>query len=265
MRTYELVGSVYGLFSTKNKFTEEEVVKIPNISFKSLADIDKVTAKYSVADFKKILPPVYQHKNLFSIRVLEDGHTVCFEKAIFDDKEMALIAESVKKETINFNNKKRTVNLITLHNAFYLKNLDSLEKIILDKDMAKINKIYNEKYYFNFIARRCINFDTLEDSCEFQDLRTFFADYEVFRSYVMKKDKKLYNNISLHNKKSYDKPFKLRKENSNVGSKIIASTYDEDEDDDDYDKEEFLDLEEIESMSENDATILNKKGIVPIK
>lgn len=263
MRTYELVGSVYDLFNTKNKFTEEEVVKIPDVSFKSLADIDKVTAKYSIGEFKNMLPPVYQHKNLFSIKVLEDGHTVCFKKTIFDDKEMVLIAESVKKETINFNNKKRTVNLITLHNAFYLKNLDSLEKIILDKDMAKINSIYNEKYYYNFIARRCINFDTLEDSCEFQDLRTFFADYEVFRSYVMKKDKKVYNNISLHNKKSYDKPFKLKKENSNVGSRIIDSTYNEG--DDDYDKEEFLDLEEIESMSENDATILNKKGIVLIK
>lgn len=263
MRTYELVGSVYDLFSTKNKFKEEEVVKIPNISFKSLADIDKITAKYSVADFKKILPPVYQNKNLFSIRVLENDHVICFEKAIFDNKEMALIAESVKKETINFNNKKRTGNFITLHNAFYLKNLKEMEELVLNKDLDKINRIYNEKYYYNFIARRCINFDTLEDSCEFQDLRTFFADYEVFRSYVMKKDKKVYNNISLHNKKSYDKPFKLKKENSNVGSKIIASTYNED--DDDYDKEEFLDLEEIESMSESDATILNKKGIVPIK
>lgn len=254
---YDIVGSYYDKFAKNNKYTEEEIIKIPDIKFNSLKDVDKFTANITKSDFEKMINDDYEYKNHFSIRITTNEGRCFYRTIIFDNKELVSLINSIKKKTLNSPNGPRTVDYIAGNNELLVKLWKNIEEIIERKDKDIINSTFDENYAF--IIRRYIESDTNENSEDYTMIREWFREYNVFRKYLVSKDKPFISNMNVRNN-NYKKPMEVNTSSivsSNISTNNFANEKEENIiyfDDGTYKAdEEFLEPNELEEAYGDNA------------
>ena len=247
---YELVGSVY----TWGKYQDQEVVKLDNISLKTIEDIDKFTSLYPDAfAISNKLGEKYQNKNHYSIRVTNNKGTVYYQRVIYDIKDLDNIISKLKKNTIYTINGYRNVKLVPTNNVLFAKSFQELEDLINNKDIERIEELFNKDSKFTFLVKRFIESNSYEeqDYEALQNIELNFQNYEVFRKYLANKSKKKISNLKV--KKNLDTNYSLKKEPSKGFGYNVAAP-------DETVYEEFFEEDEIAEMvgGDIDAVPLHK-------
>ena len=247
---YELVGSVY----TWGKYQDQEVVKLDNISLKTIEDIDKFTSLYHDAfAISNKLGGKYQNKNHYSIRVTNNKGTVYYQRVIYDIKDLDNIISKLKKNTIYTVNGYRNVKLVSTNNPLFVKSFQELEDLITNKDIERIEELFNKDSKFTFLVKRFIESNSYEeqDYEALQNIELNFQNYEVFRKYLANKSKKKISNLKV--KKNLDTNYSLKKEPSKGFGYNVAAP-------DETVYEEFFEEDEIAEMvgGDIDAVPLHK-------
>ena len=247
---YELVASNYDKY--KKTYHDEQVV----LGVNSIEKIDEITAGVKKYDFINSLDEKYQDKNTFSIRITNDKGYSYYQKVIFDDKDLVEIINSLTKKTISTAEGLRTVKYITSRNTLFRESFNEVMKLIEADQLDRLNLIFNENSNYSFLIKRYLNRDRTEDNeYLFRYLSDNFKDYEVFRKYLVNKDKKLVSNLRV-------KPSVINTSNKivdrkNVVAPIKTVSYQEriiNFDDGTYkEEEEFLSDEEKEEMYGNEG------------
>ena len=251
---YDLVGSVYDKYAKGNKYKEEEIIKIPGVTFNSLEDIDKFTAGLTGAyDLSNRLDEKYQEKNVFSIRVTNTDKSFYYKSIIYNNLYLIKIIESLKKDSVYTTHGYRTIKMYNGNNPFFLDAWLDVEKKIIEKDSEWLSRVFGENNSYYTLINRYIKGDSFENGVLMLELEEAFRNYEVFRKYLTNKDKK--NIISNINVTSSNIPVKTNLDviEDKLGSDIsyVPLDSDDDEDEDVYDPDEYLTLspEELEQMT----------------
>ena len=247
---YELVGSVY----IWGKYQDQEVVKLDNVSLKTIEDIDKFTSLYPDAfAISNKLGEKYQNKNHYSIRVTNNKGTVYYQRVIYDIKDLDNIISKLKKNTIYTINGYRNVKLVPTNNVLFAKSFQELEDLINNKDIERIEELFNKDSKFTFLVKRFIESNSYEeqDYEALQNIELNFQNYEVFRKYLANKSKKKISNLKV--KKNLDTDYSLKKEPSKGFGYNVAGS-------EETVYEEFFEEDEIAEMvgGDIDAVPLHK-------
>ena len=251
---YDLVGSVYDKYAKGNKYKEEEIIKIPGVTFNSLEDIDKFTAGLSGSyDLSRRLDDKYQGKNTFSIRVTNNDKSFYYKSIIYNNPDLIKIIESLKRDLVYTTHGYRTNKMYNGNNPLFLDAWLDVEKKIIEKDSEWLSRVFGENSSYYTLINRYIKGDPFENGYLILELEEAFRNYEVFRKYLTNKDKK--NIISNVNVTSSNIPVKTNLDviEDKLGSDIsyVPLDSDDDEDEDVYDPDEYLTLspEELEQMT----------------
>lgn len=247
-KQYVLVGSVYDRFAKGNKFKEEEVIKIPGVTFNSLVDVDRFTSQITSFDLLNTITKGYKSKNTISIKVFYNEENSYFKTAIFNNKELYELLESVKKVAKKRDGKFKDIFVITKSNSYFNNNLEQMMKLLYDEDASKLDSIFGKNKYFSILINKYLKRDKFEDASSIiEELRNAFKDYDVFRTFIVNKNKSnTYTNCNIEPSTIVNIKSKPVIAGTKVGEFISKDSVDIDEEDD---KEEFFDDKEIELMS----------------
>ena len=244
---YDLVGSVYDKYARGNKYREEEIIKIPGVTFSSLDDIDKFTAGLSGSyDLSRRLDDKYQGKNTFSIRVTNSNDNFYYKSIIYNTPDLIKIIDSLKKNLVYTTRGYRTIKIYNGNNPLFIDAWLDVEKKILEKDSEWLSGVFGENSSYYTLINRYIKGDAFENDNLILELEDAFRDYEVFRKYLTNKDRK--NIISNVNIKSSSIPVKTNLDviEEKLGDSISFVPLDDEEDDYEPDDFAFLSPEERE-------------------
>ena len=244
---YDLVGSVYDKYARGNKYREEEIIKIPGVTFSSLEDIDKFTAGFSgFYEFSNSLDDKYQKKTRFSIRITKNNGNVIYRPVIYNTPDLIKIIDSLKKNSVYTTHGYRTIKIYNGNNPLFIDAWLDVEKKILEKDSEWLSGVFGENSSYYTLINRYIKGDAFENDNLILELEDAFRDYEVFRKYLTNKDRK--NIISNVNIKSSSIPVKTNLDviEEKLGDSISFVPLDDEEDDYEPDDFAFLSPEERE-------------------
>ena len=264
---YDLVGSVYDKYARGNKYKEEEIIKIPGVTFKSLEDIDRFTASFSgFYEFSNSLDDKYQKKTRFSIRITKNNGNVTYRTVIYNNPDLIEIIDSLKEKTVQTIRGVRTVKMYLGDNDLFLDAWGDVSNKILkskvnDADREWLFSVFGEKSSYTILINRYIKGDSFDSETDkiLLDLERDFREYEVFRRYLTNKDKT--NNkstVSNVNVPSSNIPVKtsLGVIEDKLGSDISYVSLDDEEDDYEPDDFAFLSPEErVEAYGEGNIDI----------
>ena len=263
-KQYDLVGCVYDKYNRFNKYTEEEIIKIPGVTFSSLEDIDKFTAGLSGSyDLSRRLDDKYQGKNTFSIRVTNSNDNFYYKSIIYNTPDLIKIIDSLKKNSVYTTHGYRTIKIYNGNNSLFIDSWLDVEKKILEKDSEWLSGVFGENSSYYTLINRYIKGDAFENDNLILELEDAFREYEVFRKYLTNKDKVNNNSDKVKNKSTVSNvnvpsstiPVKtsLGAIEDKLGSDIsyVSSDEEKEEDEDVYDPDEYLFLspEELEQMT----------------
>ena len=261
---YDLVGSVYDKYARGNKYKEEEIIKIPRVTFNSLEDIDKFTASFSgFYEFSNSFDDKYQKKTRFSIRITKNNGNVTYRPVIYNNPDLIEIIDSLKENTVQTIRGVRTVKMYLGDNDLFVDAWGDVSNKILkskvnDADREWLFSVFGEKSSYTILINRYIKGDPFDSETDkiLLDLERDFREYEVFRKYLTNKDKvKNKSTVSNVNVPSSTIPVKtsLGAIEDKLGSDIsyVSSDEEKEEDEDVYDPDEYLFLspEELEQMT----------------
>lgn len=277
-KQYDLVGSVYDKYARGNKYKEEEIIKIPGVTFKSLEDIDRFTASFSgFYEFSNSLDDKYQKKTNFSIRITKNNGNVTYRSVIYNNPDLIEIIDSLEENTVHTIRGVRTVKMYLGDNDLFVDAWGDVSNKILkskvnDADREWLFSVFGEKSSYTSLINRYIKGDPFDSETDrtFLDLEQDFREYEVFRRYLTNKDKtnnisgKANNELDKENNKSTVSNVDVPSSNipvktslgvieDKLGSDISYVSLDEEkeEDEDVYDPDEYLFLspEELDQMT----------------
>ena len=261
---YDLVGSVYDKYARGNKYKEEEIIKIPGVTFNSLEDIDKFTASFSgFYEFSNSFDDKYQKKTRFSIRITKNNGNVTYRTVIYNNPDLIEIIDSLEENTVQTIRGVRTVKMYLGDNDLFVDAWGDVSNKILkskvnDADREWLFSVFGEKSSYTILINRYIKGDSFDSETDkiLLDLERDFREYEVFRKYLTNKDKvKNKSTVSNVNVPSSTIPVKtsLGAIEDKLGSDIsyVSSDEEKEEDEDVYDPDEYLFLspEELEQMT----------------
>ena len=210
---YDLVGSVYDKYARGNKYKEEEIIKIPGVTFNSLEDIDKFTAGLSSSyDLSSRLDDKYQGKNTFSIRVTNSNDNFYYKSIIYNTPDLIKIIDSLKKNLVYTTHGYRTIKIYNGNNPLFIDAWLDVEKKILEKDSEWLSGVFGENSSYYTLINRYIKGDAFENDNLILELEDAFRDYEVFRKYLTNKDRKnIISNVNIKSSSVTEGKFELFK------------------------------------------------------
>lgn len=247
-KQYDLVGSVYDKYARGNKYREEEIIKIPGVTFNSLEDIDKFTASFSgFYEFSNSLDDKYQKKTRFSIRITKNNGNVTYRTVIYNNPDLIEIIDSLKENTVQTIRGVRTVKMYLGDNDLFVDAWGDVSNKILkskvnDADREWLFSVFGEKSSYTILINRYIKGDSFDSETDkiLLDLERDFREYEVFRKYLTNKDKvKNKSTVSNVRVTSSNIPVKtsLGVIEDKLGSDISYVSLDDEEDD--YEPDDF--------------------------
>lgn len=229
-----------------NKFTDQEVIKIPDVEFNSLEEIDRYTAAMTKDEFAMQLSYENSMKNTYSIRILNSNSEPSWRRIIFNKKELIPIIDSIVKKTVCKTKKGKkhffTTKYITSNDPFFVRNWNEVVDEITNGNAEKINYLFEGSYDLLAYAKVLMNTDPYDYEGineQLQRLENSFRNYDEFRRYLTNKEKP-------YNQNKYLANFKIKQ--VIVKPTVMIKTQPEAIKSFNEDKEEFLDYDEIESM-----------------
>lgn len=257
-KQYDLVGYVYDRYSKGNRFKEEEIIKIPGVTFNSLEEIDRFSSRFPNSyDLSNYLDKKYLNKTGFSIRITDNNGRSSYRSIIYNIPELSSIIDNLKEDTITVSGKKRTVNLYTGSSKYFRDIWDKVEKKILDEDREWFNNVFNGSWYLTLI-NQYFNRDRFEASPDISilDLERAFKDYSVLRKCITYKDNSIVSNLNVT---TSNIPFETNLDKREVKTSNYTSDVPLDKEEDD-DKEEFFDDKELKMMAGEGDVPYNFRG-----
>ncbi len=253
---YDLVGSVYDKYSKGNKYKEEEIIKIPGVTFNSLEDIDKFTASLSSSySLSRKLGDQYQDKNTFSIRITNSDSRIYYKSIIYNNPALVKIAGSLKQKTVYTPSGPKTVKMYLGNDDLFIKTFNTVLNKIED---SKVNNetrewlygVFGEESRYTTLINRYINGDVFDSETYeiLSDLKESFREYDVFRKYLTN-GRKTTNKSKVSNVEVISSNIPVKTSLHNIEDKLGSNISYIPLDNDDYDKEEFFDDKEIEMMA----------------
>lgn len=247
-KKYELIGCYYNKYA-KNKYQNEQVIKIDGVKLDSLESIDRFTSMYTYQYFTDMLGNIYPDKNMFSIRVSDSkSDKNYFLKTIYDDKELNRVLGMTTKKTIDTATGKRTVSLVPLREKIVYQTFAPIKEALVNKDYDEVSSlIYTRSDYMFKLERFCkTSYDEGEADNDLASLEKEFCDYSVFRdAYLPRIKKKVDNLVIKTNKKPvFTRNITVNKE-AQFTDQLVRFNQDE--------KEEFLDEAEYEKAYGDNA------------
>lgn len=280
-KQYDLIGYVYDKYNRFNKYTEEEIIKIPGVTFNSLEDIDRFTASFSsFYEFSNSLDAKYQKKTNFSIRITKNNGNVTYRSVIYNNPDLIEIIESLEENTVQTIRGVRTVKMYLGDNDLFVDAWGDVSNKILkskvnDADREWLFSVFGEKSSYTILINRYIKGDSFDSETDkiLLDLERDFREYEVFRRYLTNKDKtnnnseKANNELDKENNKSTVSNVNVSSSNipvktslgvieDKLGSDISYVSLDDE--DDDYEPDDFAflsDEERLEAYGEGNVDI----------
>lgn len=250
---YELVSYVYDKNDKYNRYKEVVPVKIDGVSFKSVEDIDKYTASFADSDsLSSSLDEKFQNKKNFSIRITKNDGTSYYRSVIYNKPGLIDIINSLDKKPELTINGYRTIKKITLLNSTFADAWKEVEKRILKKDMGWLCNVFGKNDNYITLISRYVDGDYFDSETNslMADLAKTFKDYEVFRKYLIYKDKP-YKDKSLIDRLNFNghvpSNSSLKRESPIYVSSVSTVFYDDDSNGYDPDDEAFLSPEEKEA------------------
>lgn len=247
-KKYELIGCYYNKYA-KNKYQNEQVIKIDGVKLDSLESIDRFTSMYTYQYFTNMIGNIYPDKNMFSIRVSDSkSDKNYFLKTIYDDKELNRVLGMTTKKTIDTATGKRTVSLVPLREKIVYQTFAPIKEALANKDYDEVSSlIYTRSDYMFKLERFCkTSYDEGEADNDLASLEKEFCDYSVFRdAYLPRIKKKVDNLVIKTNKKPvFTRNITVNKE-AQFTDQLVRFNQDE--------KEEFLDEAEYEKAYGDNA------------
>ena len=235
---YDLVGSVHDKYARGNKYKEEEIIKIPGVTFKSLEDIDRFTASFSgFYEFSNSLDDKYQKKTKFSIRITKNNGNVTYRTVIYNNPDLIEIIDSLEENTVQTIRGVRTVKMYLGNNDLFLDAWGDVSNKILkskvnDADREWLFSVFGEKSSYTILINRYIKGDPFDSETDkiLLDLERDFREYEVFRKYLINKDKvnnksnKTNNELDKENSKSTVSNLNVTTSNIPTGTTISTAS-----------------------------------------
>ena len=202
-KKYELIGCYYNKYA-KNKYQNEQVIKIDGVKLDSLESIDRFTSMYTYQYFTNMLGNIYPDKNMFSIRVSDSkSDKNYFLKTIYDDKELNKVLGMTTKKTIDTATGKRTVSLVPLREKIVYQTFAPIKEALVNKDYDEVSSlIYTRSDYMFKLERFCkTSYDEVEADNDLASLEKEFCDYSVFRDAYLPRIKKKVDNLVIKTNK----------------------------------------------------------------
>ena len=227
---YDLVGSVYDKYARGNKYKEEEIIKIPGVTFKSLEDIDRFTASFtSFYEFSNSLDDKYQKKTRFSIRITKNNGNVTYRTVIYNNPDLIEIIDSLEENTVHTIRGVRTVKMYLGDNDLFVDAWGDVSNKILkskvnDADREWLFSVFGEKSSYTILINRYINGDSFDSETDkiLLDLERDFREYEVFRRYLTSKVK--VNNESKNKANKENKELDKERNKSTISNVNVPSS-----------------------------------------
>lgn len=254
-KKYELITCRYDNRS-KNKYQNEEVVKIPGTKLDTLEDIDTFTSRFPYFTFEKIMSNMYPDKNLYSIRVTDTKSGISyFLKTVYGDKELYKVLRMASKRTIDTLTGKRTVNMVPLGEKIVYQTFSPIREALMAKDYNKVCSLINtRKDYMSKMERFCnSSYDESAEDTNLFSLEKEFCDYPVFRDAYIPRIKKKVTNLTISPKKvtTFKNNISVDKEPKEaVVENLVLLNQGE--------KEEFLSEEEYQNSYGDSASYLGE-------
>ena len=203
-KKYELIGCYYNKYA-KNKYQNEQVIKIDGVKLDSLESIDRFTSMYTYQYFTNMIGNIYPDKNMFSIRVSDTKSDKCyFLKTIYEDKELNKVLGMTTKKTIDTATGKRTVSLVPLREKIVYQTFAPIKAALVNKDYDEVSSlIYTRSDYMFKLERFCkTSYDEGETDNNLALLEKEFCDYPVFRDAYLPRTKKKVDDLKVRINKS---------------------------------------------------------------
>lgn len=270
-RGYELVSSVYD----RGEFTNEKIVYIG-----SLTEIDKITTMYH--DSKSMMLESNDFdltgSNVLSIRYpVSASNKLFYMNVLFDQKEMKKIIDGVHLASIYIGGKKVFTEVVDVNDPFFkemrldfYRKIDSMGYRFLDEVMTVGGSNSLKLLVKRYLDMSSGNIYSLEDLENFNvvkaDLNKEFTRYINFRNYVVSLKKYNSRNSLAFSSLSSKRGLSIGKEAVKLSNPVISknSPYSKVAEylGGDDDKEEFLEIDEIEKSVGEGNDIKGYKGYV---
>ena len=197
---YDLVGSVYDKNAKVNKYKDEEIIKIPGVTFKSLEDIDKFTAGLTGSlELKNKIDKKYQDKTTFSIRVTKDNENFYYNSIIYNNPNLIQIASSLKSKTSYITGSPRTIKMYFGNNDLFVNAWNDVKSKILNsrtkvEDKEWLYGVFGENSRYTTLINRYINGDVFDSETFMKRPNQKYAPMIIY--FPRNNEEDMYNNLS---------------------------------------------------------------------
>lgn len=246
---FQLVASRYD--RSKKEYLDEKSIKIEGIKFDGIEDIDRFTAGLTKYQFLNLLGDKFNDMNSFAIKISNIKRASYNTSIIYDNDLLIEIIDSIVKCTYKTPFGYRTIKKITCNSKLFEESWNEVYNLIVNKDLESLSAIFHEKSEYTFMLRRAINSDSNSSSYykELAELETSFRSYDVFRKYLVNKDKVSKPSLTPSNIKNLN----IQDYDYTTNCVIINYKLIPDNSDIDDEKEEFFEDDEIKSMYPDDS------------
>lgn len=269
---YELVSS----FCNKGKFTNERVMYMA-----SLLDIDRITCMYydsrdmllNNKDFNFDI----ENSNTLSIRYhFSNSYKSFYMNALFDQKEMRDVIDNVHLTSFFIRGKKIFTEVVDVKNPFFVQmrsdfysKLDNMGTRFIDEMMPTSGSNNLKLFIKNYLEVSNSTIYSTEDLQNFNEIRSNlnkeFSRYINFRNYIISLKKYNKNNSAMSFFSPQKRNLSIKAEAFKISNPVVNKNqpyYRVAEYLDVDDKEEFLEMDEIEKSVGEGNVIKGYKGYV---
>ncbi len=208
MSKYYLVASI---FNGQDFYDETPIKSLENTSLETLKDIDLFTSRHSSFELFQL---VYQelknsNYNQLSIKHMKNKEsTPSYYRVITGDPDYLEVIFDMKETTYQLLGRKSTSLTVKKDSSLYKREKEKLDEILRERNVEKINQLYQYQTNFSFLVNRYLKTDYDDVSQMTQDYQMIineFSSYKTFRYWYIlntKREKQNWNNqkIQFQNK-----------------------------------------------------------------
>lgn len=282
MGRYYLVGSYYDMYK-KTYSNEIRIKEIDGVKLSSLVSIDNFTSRYNRLEIISKIEKELGIKGINHLVIKYSKNNDLMPehyRVIYKDDMFNSCVNGLKENTVNILGKTRKTLFVDRNNELYISEVKKILDIIKSGDMDMFSKIYSKNNDFSLLVRRYLNSSYDNELDKEEDLKLIlleFSRYKTFRGWIVEQNKLKENSFNRsinYNKASTSRKVNIGKvhistyeENSKEFDKMFESrnnmNYDEyrtlEHNSYDDEKEEFLDVDEYNEMTDYDEEEIKKE------
>lgn len=185
MGKYALVASCYN--RKTGKFENERIVKIDGVDLTKLHKIDEYTSGIAEYELWNKLIKEYnldQSYNHFAVCDYSNDRQPIYYKAIFHNPTLNSCAKTVETRQLRYSNGEYSY-AIDQSNVLFLEEMNKIEEIIRNKDLAKLHILYPKTSELPHLIERQIEYTETDDYEAIFRIKDQLSKYKNFRNWIL--------------------------------------------------------------------------------